>query len=83
MLEFAAHNPYTHAMSDEPDNLVLRYLRRIDEKLDRLIDEVVDLKHRIGVLEERTANVERRLDRVDARLDRIERRFDLIDHVPA
>jgi len=83
MLEFATRYPYTHAMSDNPDNLVLRYLRRIDEKLDRLIDEIADLKRRIGVLADRMANVERRLDRVDVRLDRIERRFDLIDHVPA
>jgi hypothetical protein len=29
-------------MSEEPDNLVLVYLRRIDTKIDRLTDDVQD-----------------------------------------
>ncbi len=33
-------------MADEPDDLVLQYLRRIDAKLDRVIEDVQDLKVR-------------------------------------
>ncbi len=73
-------------MADEPDSLVLRYLRRIDEKLDRVIDDVRDLKVRMTAVEERLAGldrsiagVNRRIDRVEERLDRIERRLDLVD----
>jgi len=54
-------------MSDNgPTNLVLRYLRDIDRKLDRLQVGVNDLKSRVS-----------RLDRFEARLDRIERRLGL------
>lgn len=63
----------------EPDNVVLTYLRRIDEKLDRVIDDVHDLKVRLTHVEEGLAGVNRRIDRVEARLDRIERRLDLVE----
>ena len=73
-------------MTDEPDNLVLVYLRRMDAKLDRVIDDVGDLKVGTTNVEERLAKVElsiagtnRRVDRVEARLDRIERRLDLAE----
>jgi hypothetical protein len=38
-------------MSEEPDNLVLVYLRRIDDKIDRLTDDVQDLEQRMTSLE--------------------------------
>jgi hypothetical protein len=70
----------------EPENLTLVYLRRIDEKLDRVIADVQDLKVRVTLLEERfatqeaaIAGVNRRIDRVEQRLDRIERRLDLVE----
>lgn len=73
-------------MNDGPDNLVLIDLSRLDEKLDRLLGEVIDLKTRVGFLEQRVAGLHgpyasptSRLDRVDTRLDRIERRLDLQD----
>jgi predicted nucleic acid-binding Zn-ribbon protein len=73
-------------MAEEPDSLVLRYLRRIDEKLDRLIEDVQDLKLRVTALEEQSARselsiagVNRRIDRVEERLVRIEKRLDLVD----
>ena len=59
--------------------MVLVYLRRIDEKVDRVIEDVRDLKVRITNLEEGQAGIHRRLDRVEARLDRIERRLDLVE----
>ncbi len=66
-------------MVDQPDNIVLIYLRRLDEKLDRVVDDVRDLKVRVTGVEEGLAGINRRLDRVETRLDRIERRLDLVE----
>ena len=69
-------------MSDDADSLVLRYLRhlrRIDTKIDRLIDDIRDIKHRMTTIEASVAGQSRRLDRVEDRLDCIERRLDLVD----
>lgn len=66
-------------MVDEPDNIVLRYLRRIDEKLDRLQDDVQDIKIRMTNVEEGLAGVNRRLDRLDERVLRVERRLELVE----
>jgi len=66
-------------MMPEPDNMVLVYLRRIDEKVDRVIDDVRDIKFRVTNLEEGQAGIQRQLDWVEARLDRIERRLDLVE----
>lgn len=63
----------------DPDSVVLRLLRRMDAKLDRLQDDVADLKVRMTSVEEGLAGVNRRLDRLDARVDRIERRLDLAE----
>jgi hypothetical protein len=54
-------------MMSEPDNVVLVYLRRIDEKVDRVIDDLRDIKVRVTNLEEGQAGIQRRLDRVEAR----------------
>jgi archaellum component FlaC len=66
-------------MSDEPDSLTLRLLRRLDEKLDRVIDDLGDLKIRVTSIEEGLAGVNRRMDRFESRLDRIERRIGLVE----
>ncbi len=77
----------------EPENLILTMLRRLDEKFDRVIDDVRDLKARVTALDEGQAalqhgmasitegmaGIHRRIDRVDSRLERIERRLDLVD----
>jgi len=39
-------------MATEPDNIVLQYLRRFDEKLDRVVDEMLDVKVRLTAVEE-------------------------------
>ena len=72
-------------MSDSPDNLVLTLLRRLDSKLDRLIDDVQDLKHRmtsverqLGDLRSDMAGMSARIDRLETRIDRIERRLDIV-----
>jgi septal ring factor EnvC (AmiA/AmiB activator) len=69
-------------MSDDPEILTLRFLRRIDEKTDRLIDDAGDLKRRISSLEASVAQIHgdfagqsARIDRVEGRLERIERRL--------
>ena len=73
-------------MPKEPENIVLVLLRRIDEKVDRLMADVQDVKVRVTAPEERLAGVgfsiagiNRRIDRVDERLDRIEQRLDLTE----
>jgi predicted nuclease with TOPRIM domain len=66
-------------MADEPGNLVLQYLRRMDAKLDRLMEDVRDLKVRMSMVEEGLALLNRRMDRFEQRLDRIEKRLDLVD----
>ena len=66
-------------MANEQDNIVLVYLRRFDDKLDRIADDVRDIKVRLTSVEEGLAGVNRRLDRIEMRVDRIERRLDLVD----
>ncbi len=66
-------------MAEQPSDLVLVYLRRIDEKVDRLIDDVRELKGRMAAVEENFAGVHRRIDRIELRIDRIEPRLDLAE----
>jgi hypothetical protein len=72
-------------MTDAPDNILLAYLRRIDENVGRLIDDVADLKRRMTSLEQQVAQLHGdfagqslRMDRIENRLDRIERHLDLV-----
>jgi len=65
-------------MADEPDNLVLVLLRRMDTKIDRLIDDVHELKVRMTAVETNLAGVQRRIDRLEDRVEHIERRLDLV-----
>lgn len=80
-------------MADPPENLIFEYLRRLDTKLDRVLEDIGDLKIRMTAVEERLARtdvaianlelsmagINRRIDRLDVRLDRIERRLDLAE----
>ena len=73
-------------MVDEPDDLVLRYLRQIDQKIDNVAEEVKESKVRVGRVETSLAQVQVhlaehsvRMDKIDSRLDRIERRLTLAD----
>ncbi|MFZ1430596.1 MAG: hypothetical protein WAS21_27985 [Geminicoccaceae bacterium] len=77
----------------EPENITLVYLRRLDGKLDQLVDAVGGLTQRMqavetGLLELRRETVGlhgdvvqlvHRLDRLDGRVARIERRLDLVE----
>jgi hypothetical protein len=69
----------------EADNLVLGYPRRFDEKLDRLLDDVQDRKHRVTSLEGQVAGLQSGIGGIRSdmaamslRIDRIERRLDLV-----
>ena len=66
-------------MPTEPENLTLIHLRGIDEKVDRLIDDVSDVKARLTGVEENLAGVHRGIDRLEVRVERIERRLDLTE----
>jgi hypothetical protein len=77
-------------MNDEPENLTLAILRRLDAKVDGVALELRDIKHRLTALEvavanlaateaNHYANVALRADRTDDRLDRIEKRLGLAD----
>ena len=80
-------------MSEEgPESPTPRFLRRLDEKMDRLVADVGELKVRTPSLKQQVANLasthashcgilSTRLDRVETRLDRIERRLDLVEPV--
>ena len=46
-------------MADEPDSIVLQYLRRFDAKLDRVVDEMLDVKVRLTAVEEGLAQAKR------------------------
>ena len=79
-------------MNDEPDNLMLVDLRRLDGKMDTVIGDLRDLRNRVGLLEAGLTNVRReisisfesygslavRMDGIDDRLSRIERRLDIV-----
>ena len=73
-------------MADEPDNLIVRYLRRLDEKVDRLLDDMREIKQRLSSVEVSVAHLHGdfaaqsgRIDKLENRLDRIEHRLDLRD----
>jgi len=66
-------------MTVEPDSVVPIPLRKIDQRTERLSDDLQDLKIRMTSVEEGLAGVNRRLDRIEGRIDRIERRLELTD----
>ncbi len=80
-------------MSEDPDNLVLVYLRRIDAKVDAMAIDIRELKERVSSLEIAVASVRRDiavLAETDARLQyavdrlrddvgRVQRRLDLAE----
>ena len=66
-------------MTSEPDNIVLVMLRKIDQRTERMADDLQDLKVRVTAVEEGLAGVNRRLDRLEVRVERIEKRLELSD----
>jgi hypothetical protein len=66
-------------MADEPDNIVLAILRKIDQHTERMAEDIHDLKVRVTSVDEGLAGVNRRLDRLEIRVERIDRRLELSD----
>ena len=66
-------------MADEPENIVLLMLRKIDQRTERMAEDLHDLKVRVTAVEEGLAGVNRRLDRLEIRVERIEKRLELSD----
>lgn len=83
-------------MADEPENLTLRYLRRIDERTTRIEETQIEHGERLTTIErmlaslrreqaldaEARAALETRIDRLAAEINRIKRRLDLSDAPP-
>jgi archaellum component FlaC len=65
-------------MSDEPDNLVVVYLRRLDTKMDDLAADMVEVKERLGPLEAQYSSISRRTDRVSGDVEQIRRWLDIV-----
>lgn len=73
-----------NAETTKVENLVLEHLRYIRGSLDRVADDVRELKSRVGHLEEQIAglygmyaSLSTRLDKVENRLERVEKRLEL------
>lgn len=83
-------------MADEPENLTLRYLRRIDERTTRIEETQIEHGERLTTIERMLASLRReqaldakvraaletRVDRLAAEINRIKRRLDLADAPP-
>lgn len=61
------------------DNLVLEHLRSIHGTVERISDDMQDVKVRLGNLENQYASISNRLDPLDARVLGIEKRLDLVE----
>ena len=66
-------------MGKEPDSIVLAILRKIDQRTERMAEDLQDLKVRVTSVVEGLAGVNRRLDRLENRVERIEQRLELSD----
>ena len=61
------------------NELLLETLKAIQGTLTRLVDDIHEVKERLGILEMQYASLSNRMDRVDLRIEQIERRLGLIE----
>jgi predicted nucleic acid-binding Zn-ribbon protein len=61
------------------NELLLETLKAIQGTLTRLVDDIHEVKERLGILEMQYASLSNRMDRMDLRIERIERRLGLIE----
>jgi chromosome segregation ATPase len=68
-------------MADNSDiaSHTLAILRKLDERTERMAEDLHDLKVRMSSIEANIAAMNGRMDRFDARLERIDRRLELAD----
>lgn len=55
---------------------MLRAIRATQEKHSK---DLLEIKERLGFLEQQYASISRRVDLIDQRLDRVERRLELVE----
>ncbi|WP_298912252.1 hypothetical protein [uncultured Algimonas sp.] len=74
----------------DPNNFSHQYFRRLDEKMDRMLESQSDLKSRMSNVEEHLGfimtsigGLNKRMDRFEERMGRMERRLDLHDNAVA
>jgi predicted nucleic acid-binding Zn-ribbon protein len=61
------------------NELLLETLKGIQGTLSRIVDDMHEVKERLGILEMQYASLSNRLDRMDLRIERIERRLGLVE----
>jgi hypothetical protein len=61
------------------NELLLETLKAIQGTLTRLVDDIHEVKERLGILEMQYASLSNRMDRMDLRIERIERRLGLVE----
>lgn len=73
-------------MTSEPVDFAREYFKRVDAKMDRILDAVSDMTLRFGSIEEQMLllrkdfiRLEHRFDRFEDRLAKIEKRLDLVE----
>ena len=73
-------------MSDTPENIVLEHLRLLRSgmgqmigKMDELKADVIEVKERLGFIEQQYASISRRVDRMAGDVELIKRRLELTE----
>ena len=72
-------------MTENVENLILERLRRMDERLGNMEDDIRGVKTRVSAIDEHLASMlislgglNTRMDKFDERLVRVERRLELV-----
>jgi predicted nucleic acid-binding Zn-ribbon protein len=61
------------------NELIYETLKTMQGTLTRLVDDMHEVKERLGILEMQYASLSNRMERMDLRIERIERRLELIE----
>jgi len=61
------------------NELIYETLKQIQGTLSLHAQYLLEIKERVGLLEQQYASLSRRVDRMDERLDRVEKRLNLAD----
>lgn len=66
-------------MSEELDNIILQHLRAIRADINEIKVQIIESRHRLGLIEIGYATMQSRLDRMSGDIEQIKRRLDLVD----
>jgi archaellum component FlaC len=64
---------------DAANNAVLALLGKLDERTERMAEDVYELQVRMTAVEDGLAGFDRRIGRLEQRVERIERRLESFD----